>query len=982
MRIANFGIRISNANDIGTPSNNFGYADGSFLWLLKADDMMTGWKSGILTQEWCTGFSKSVDPRRNGKITSIGGGSVKVNNISGFSTWLANNDIQLTGCKIELIDLGGMTEYVLYTGYITKQEFDETEMVVTYEDVSALRETYIGKRGVDVDSCIPIIFGDVEKVRLTASVSDIQPVECIGDDLTNYGKIILQVDKIKPTPGFPPGYIIAVNLSEVEFNFSNIDDFVALLNTYDNLYVKCIHGNGKNICKKVDSVGYIIPSPIDSDPNGIFYINLTEALSFDGTNYDFKDKTGAAEAISYLQFFRFNLEFSSDDFQSTGFVGNDLYTHVDSGYTQIQNAGVLNIDTNKVVISSGTIEDFKKVSGFMFLTPTSIVADTATLGAPTDYNGLDDDNLFFYNYTKTGSDLTTFFSKTTVSNSPVSIVDANTTDTGSLTTCSDRLTTTVKSLDIEYQHSSGEGDSIIFGHLFKLTFQKPSFDIENAFPLLCCYFGITDVSSLPLKYKYIICNEKYKPFINAENGIATFTEADTYLDFGLNNFDSNWLDFSGLPFYSTNEINFFEKNLKITGAYNSLGGYNLVTFDYNKYLKYVQNDTFDIYLLVNYQRQTTPAITTLSHKIDMYQFGLCVPIADINTETGIFAHWYGRQFGTTQFGTGATNIMYDPYDLMNHIVRLQDYSREGYSFTYATDDYATVLDNSTSWGGLQSAYYGNNGQFSYQINKYEDSSSTKMLNDLCQNSWSILSLDRLGRYKLFFMHGFFNPSIIRTEINLTNIIDGSLGNIKDRNTNDIFCEPIINFAWDEGSQKYTKYIRVTNTDKAVYDPAYIETNAVLSDPEGLWNAGRMLYVYYGIKNTPPTQLTNSKLFSADESGFMYLDSWLKWQGADTTVKERREISFAVPYEFAVENDIDIGTPINLSVPQYEALGDLLGVITKVNYQVQIKDPKVTCTAFVEVVPVSEVGNIIETGDNDDNIIEQGDNDDNIIEQGV
>jgi uncharacterized protein YkvS len=53
----------------------------------------------------------------------------------------------------------------------------------------------------------------------------------------------------------------------------------------------------------------------------------------------------------------------------------------------------------------------------------------------------------------------------------------------------------------------------------------------------------------------------------------------------------------------------------------------------------------------------------------------------------------------------------------------------------------------------------------------------------------------------------------------------------------------------------------------------------------------------------------------------------------------------------------------------------------VNYQLQIKDPKVACTAFVKIVAVSEFGNIIETGDNTDNIIESGSETAQIIEQG-
>jgi hypothetical protein len=391
---------------------------------------------------------------------------------------------------------------------------------------------------------------------------------------------------------------------------------------------------------------------------------------------------------------------------------------------------------------------------------------------------------------------------------------------------------------------------------------------------------------------------------------------------------------------------------------------------------------FKFQVVQAFQDGPPPPLTGID--ISFKNFGCAVPISDIDITKGIYVQWTGRQFATSEFGSDDTDVIYAPNDTINHILRLQDYSREGYSFDYATDTYEEVIDNSTSWGGLQSDY-ANNGDLSFQINKYDDTYSAKMIDEICQASWSLMSIDGLGRYKLFSMYSFFSDEISRESINLTNIIDGTLGNIKDRNINDIFCEPFINYDFDEGSQQYLKYIRITNTDKAVYSADYVETNGTLTNKEDLWNAGRALYLYYGIKNTAPSQLTTSKYFSSDASAEKYLESWLQWQGWDSfdeKVKERREISFVVPYEFAIENSLDIGSPIAISVPQYESLGDLKGVLTKINYQLQIKDPKVTCTAFVEVSPISEFGDIIETGDNVDTIVESGDQVDEIIEQGV
>jgi uncharacterized protein (TIGR02145 family) len=256
-----------------------------------------------------------------------------------------------------------------------------------------------------------------------------------------------------------------------------------------------------------------------------------------------------------------------------------------------------------------------------------------------------------------------------------------------------------------------------------------------------------------------------------------------------------------------------------------------------------------------------------------------------------------------------------------------------------------------------------------------------MIDEICKNSWSMVSVDGHGRYKLFNMWYIFqNTGLTFLDITLSDIIDGSLGDIKGRAVNDIFCEPEVRYGWDEGSKTYTKFIRVTDTDKSTFSTAYVQSSEPMldADKENTWNACRKLFVYYGVKNPNPALLTTCEWIQDDDTALTYLQNWLVWQGADpystnNDISERREINFSVPYEFAVENNIDIGAGIRIAVPQYESLGDLYGVINKVNYQLQIKDPKVACTAFVKVVAVSEFGNIIETGDNDDNIIETGTN---------
>ena len=53
---------------------------------------------------------------------------------------------------------------------------------------------------------------------------------------------------------------------------------------------------------------------------------------------------------------------------------------------------------------------------------------------------------------------------------------------------------------------------------------------------------------------------------------------------------------------------------------------------------------------------------------------------------------------------------------------------------------------------------------------------------------------------------------------------------------DIYCEPYINYGWDEGAQKYLSQIAVTHSSAAVYDTSYVTGITNPTDAQNLWNA--------------------------------------------------------------------------------------------------------------------------------------------------
>ena len=122
----------------------------------------------------------------------------------------------------------------------------------------------------------------------------------------------------------------------------------------------------------------------------------------------------------------------------------------------------------------------------------------------------------------------------------------------------------------------------------------------------------------------------------------------------------------------------------------------------------------------------------------------------------------------------------------------------------------------------------------------------------------------------------------------------------------------------------------------------------LAEKQKLWLMGRLLFERYGIVNTPPNTLTENRWIKKRSSSvlyssaaYQYLEKWFKWQGADLAANnrfsERREISFELPYEIAVQKLILEGSLIKLFIPFIDRLqwGELIGCITAANFNLSM-----------------------------------------------
>ena len=335
-------------------------------------------------------------------------------------------------------------------------------------------------------------------------------------------------------------------------------------------------------------------------------------------------------------------------------------------------------------------------------------------------------------------------------------------------------------------------------------------------------------------------------------------------------------------------------------------------------------------------------------------------------------------------------------DIYNHVCRLQNYSvnsltppSSGWGIDYydnSANAYDSVIDNSTNYGGLKYTELDLYPIMDRQINKSTDLDTIKIKDTLLKDNWAFGAVDYSGKEKIFPMAKAFDDAMSRVSINYNDYKESSI-NLTDRTIIDVFCQPYVNYAWDEAQQKYTKEIRITNTEQSSYNPAtddYV-TGEGLSDSQktALWTRAKYLYDNYKIVNDPPENITKLPWISRTVRANDFLLSWLDWMGGTSEgFKDRRTIEFTVSYEFAVSNSLSIGSLITVSLPHEDSDTSVYGVITGINHNLKQENPECKIKAFVEVDAATATGeNIDESGSRADNIDESGSRTDDVDETG-
>jgi hypothetical protein len=116
-------------------------------------------------------------------------------------------------------------------------------------------------------------------------------------------------------------------------------------------------------------------------------------------------------------------------------------------------------------------------------------------------------------------------------------------------------------------------------------------------------------------------------------------------------------------------------------------------------------------------------------------------------------------------------------------------------------------------------------------------------------------------------------NVCETLITFNDIIPGSIGKIIE--PENIITQPIINYAYDYATDKFTKHIRIENVDKSSWSEEFTPGLTAADGSEAIWTEFHNLYLKYGVISTPENSCSDREWIIDKEGAIFVLGKMLQ-----------------------------------------------------------------------------------------------------------
>ena len=826
------------------------YTISSLSYLRWSEATLTGvsetWKTGILLKNGIGDITESSNLERGGNIAEYSGLNVGVANAESIMQSLKDLQINLIGLSATVTEFIGTIgdsdatiRTIIFTGIVENILWGDTELVISFKNSLYKRETNLSITNEN-DVTTPVCFG-----QLTPTSSSV---------IENIAKFVRKIDSYDETV-YTNEYFTGTNPEIKIFPVDNLTSAIDILifsngNTLrnetlrpDNCYMLVKDGTGEGQIRKVS---YIVTSGI----------NNTIACQIDSVFYTTLSSTND-NTRSWVQLIAIDREYTCDSWPCKSFTNiygteintPQLHIYEDNKFNRISDYSfsVDSTDNNNLIIDGQQyseetgIQSIDSVKSFIILSATSLEKETASTLDSYPIGGKEkvEDGLYANNASNFSSRVH---------------VDSNT------------LTNAAKAYDKDpttYADYNSKFSEIDVQETFwkVLKFGLPA--IPKNVSINKIYLGIHAHANSPANAYNI--SFQFKRFLFTK----TTDECFSILTGDVANIDD-------LPdFYyetnkpSTNNIHFY-KQVNSRPDYN---GYTLFP------LSGVSAEEYETYLNGALIFSSTLAYLPYGYREDSIHIHDIAIIFELNSSTiseNIYAPIKGRIYNDT-WGSRKTaaNLIEYPHDIIEHCKRLQNWS-EIQAFTIADWGHEYAADSLIKTGATEGSFDNSyittltNQECAFQITDKDKATTTAITKKIC-DTFGLCSYINSDGYECIATLELIAPS---ESITLADCI-GGIGNVIEPKVENIFCELVINYQYNQCSEKYDKSLKVTNIDatawQSSYTPGYED-----ADGEVVWNTCKALYDKYRQVEQCPQDFSDQYCISDYDTAVLCAKRKIAW----------------------------------------------------------------------------------------------------------
>ncbi len=906
-----------------------------FRWIQKYTENTTTdiWLDGMITQSGISNIVQAADYSRGGNTSMWEGCSVTIKNSfpDGTQFWKTISDagISLSGLRAEIVEIDLDTahagtranETVLRHG-ITElpSSWTETQYTIQIKDSNYKRRINIAtlidndpingncKKATDDmnGKAIPVIFGKVDKAKFVRTANNTKI-------LTNYEwGFDFAKDKVEffpivsPVESSEPTLVYTINISDSCITYPYGTGLLP------GKFMQVVEGKCSGACRKIESISSTWSA-------GATTMEITITQYFEETLQG--NATATATDQTWIKFVDVNSEYTGDvwpckDFTDSNGIAlsegkEELYAYTDEKSVSVSAINTITPIKEKPL-------DFIRLPQFAYKNTSSSLNNSLNLSAEL-FNG-DFDNMESYlilpvrdivlpstNLTGDNTDGMQSF-ENGIFYTPIYSYQPTLTYPSDLNKLINTDFNDTVSWTLTTSNSLAAPVFIATGIMFKLPIYPENFSFDS------CYI-LTDISQINssggISDAIYIRHGRFKIETKLTN-IKTLTAVPASTE--RNSYARNIPDFyyienkpstNNKDFYSVQ--NYSEGTIITTRYYTGID--NFILSDITDKNLYNSIDSMTIFIHTVLSSGSTTSITNTIRKI-LIAFKKSVSIKD-----AIYTPIQGRIFNDT-WGARKTSadLIERPMDIFEHILRLQNWNETGNygnpGLSYASNpqiNTGTTQEGMTEYPTLDilKDYY-----VSRQIINYDDAYTDVLLKSLCQQYLLASYQDNTGKECVALL-GKTNltPEV---SISLSDINPGSLGQVQEETSKNVFVQPYFQFNMDYATGDYKNIIRVTNVAQDVFDASYV-TGYSAGDAEEIWNRCHALWNYFRVIEEPPSEITDCPWIGTKLDGSLianiddakkYIFRTLEWFGAfkdadnNIFVANKKRISFSISYILA------------------------------------------------------------------------------------